>query len=187
MQSERYIELHGWDSRNQAWSGPDELSYSLKGGRRILDGLREGGGCWHGELRVKAPQVPPLTFYAQVYDLGDGCVATLDMEGSPGGPLEVVLVIPAERRSMVRPEMAFEFAAYLRFLEGPVSRGSEMAIFDRVERTLRETDARTTIVFSMETRFAGPEVHILTAQACERLAMAMVAWAGEKHAAGGKA
>jgi hypothetical protein len=64
--------------------------------------------------------------------VGDAGLAVIDLEGSPGGPLEVTLVVPAHRRTRVRRDFAFEFAAFLRFLEGPESSGSELAIHDYI-------------------------------------------------------
>ncbi len=180
---ERRIELYTWDSRGRMWSGPDEIAYSLKGSRRILDGLRELNGSWHGDLELKAPGLPSMKLFAYVRDLGDSCMATLDLEGMSGGPAEVLLVVPAERRAELRLEFAFEFTAFLRFLEGPVSQGTEQALHDGVDRILRDAAQETTIVISVETRFIASDVHILTAHACERLAMGMVAWAREEHAA----
>ena len=147
--------------------------------------MRELAGCWHGKLRAHGPGAPPLTLCAQIYDLGDAGLATVDMEGSPGGPLEIVLVVPAARRSRIRPELSFEFASYTRFLEGAESQGTEIAIHDHVERTLHETDPATTVVISVETRFVPSEVRVLIADAAERLTMALIAWLEEKdHSAG---
>ncbi|MBZ5584965.1 MAG: hypothetical protein LAQ30_22695 [Acidobacteriia bacterium] len=174
------IELHGWDSRSRAWHGPDEISFTLAGTRRILNKLRELAGCWHGKLQAQGPGVPPLTFCAQIYDLGDAGLATVDMEGSPAGPLEIMLAIPPQRRARLRPELAFEFASYLRFLEGPESQGVEMAIHDHVENAIRESDPATTLLISVEMRFLTPEVHILVADAAGKLAMSLIAWLAEK-------
>ncbi len=91
-----------------------------------------------------------------------------------------MLVIPPQRREQLRPELAFEFASYLRFLEGPESQGVEMAIHDHVESAIRESDPETTLVISVETRFLTSEVHILIADAAEKLAMSLIAWLREK-------
>jgi hypothetical protein len=123
-----------------------------------------------------------LDFCASIYDLGDAGVAIIDLESAPGGPLEVTLVVPAHRRARVRNDFAFEFAAFLRFLEGPESSGSELAIHDHIHRVLRETGAATTLVFSIETRFLESEVQILIAEQVERLAISMIAWMTEKDA-----
>ena len=183
VQHQPYVALHGWDSRGQEWHGPDELAYTLSGSRQILRKLRPLASSWHGRLHAQMPGHLSLNLCASIHDLGDAGLAVIDLEGSPGGPLEVTLVVPAHRRTRVRKEFAFEFAAFLRFLEGPESSGSELAIHDYIQRVLRETDAATTLVFSIETRYLEREVQILIAQQVERLAISMIAWMTEKDAA----
>ena len=181
-----YIALHGWDSRDQVWHGPDELTYVLSGSREILRKLRPLASSWHGRLHAQMPGQLSLKFCASIHDLGDVGLAIIDLEGSPGGPLEVTLVVPANRRARVRKDFAFEFAAFLRFLEGPESSGSELPIHDYIHRVLSEADAAATLVFSIETRFLEREVQILIAEQVERLAISMIAWMNEKddsHAA----
>ena len=92
------IEWHGWDSTSGAWHGPDELDFSLAGCRGILGRLRQFSSSWTGRLGVPAAGRMPLSLWASVRDLGDAGLAVLDADGSPGGPLEVVLVAPVQRR-----------------------------------------------------------------------------------------
>jgi hypothetical protein len=179
-QHEPRIALHGWDSREHVWHGPDELSNAPIGSRDILRKLRPLASSWHGKLHTQMSGRLSLDFCASVHDLGDSGLATIDLEGSPGGPLEVTLVVPAHRRALVRKDFPFEFAAFLRFLEGPESSGSELAIHDYVHRVLSEVTAATTLVFSIETRFLEREVQILIAEQVERLALSMIAWMNEK-------
>jgi len=181
-QHEPCVSLHGWDSRGQVWHGPDELAYTLSGSRQILRRLRPLASSWHGRLCAQMRGQLTLSFCVSIHDLGDAGLAIIDLEGSPGGPLEVTLVVPAHRRARVRKDFAFEFAAFLRFLEGPESSGSELAIHDYIHRVLRETGAGTTLVFSIETRFLESEVQILIAEQVERLAMSMIAWMTGKDA-----
>ena len=107
------------DSGAGAWHGPTELTFTLRGCGRILSQLRELPGSWYGKLRTEAPEEPPLGFHVSIHDLGDAGLALLDIEGSPGGPLEVVLAIPAQRRARIRPDLAFEFVAFLGLSERP--------------------------------------------------------------------
>jgi hypothetical protein len=181
-QREPRVALHGWDSRGQVWHGPDELAYALNGSKEILRKLRTSAGSWHGRLHAQMAGQLALDFCASIYDLGDAGVASIDLESAPGGPLEVTLVVPAHRRARVRKDFAFEFAAFLRFLEGPESSGSELAIHDYIHRVLSETGSATTLVFSIETRFLESEVQILIAEQVERLAISMIAWMTEKDA-----
>jgi hypothetical protein len=182
MGREQLVELHGWDSRAGAWHGPTELRFTLRGCGRILSQLREMPGSWYGKLRTEAPGEPPLVFHVSIHDLWDSGLGLLDISGSPGGPLEVILAIPAQRRARIRPEMAFEFAAFLGFLRGLENPGSEMAIHDYIQRVLAEADATSTLVFSIETRFMVPESRMLISEQAERLAMSMIGWMAEKDA-----
>jgi len=182
MRRERLVELHGWDSRAGAWHGPTELACTLRGCGRILSQLRELPGSWYGKLRTEEPEEPALGFHVSIHDLWDAGLALLDIEGSPGGPLEVILAIPAQRRARIRPEFAFEFVAFLGFLKGLEYPGSEMAIHDYIQRVLGEADEPSNLVFSIETRFFVPESRILISEQAERLAMSMIAWMAEKDA-----
>jgi len=182
-QREPCVALHGWDSLSQVWHGPDELAYTLSGSREILRKLRPLASSWHGRLHAQMAGRLSLNLCASIHDLGDAGLAIIDVEGSPGGPLEVTLVVPAHRRARVRKDFAFEFAAFLRFLEGPESSGSELAIHDYIHRVLSETGSATTLVFSIETRFLDSELQILIAEQVERLAISMIAWMTEKDAA----
>jgi hypothetical protein len=184
-QPEGRVELHGWDCLAGAWHGPTELALTLRGCGRILSQLRELPGSWYGKLRAEAPEEPALDFHVSIHDLWDAGLALLDIEGSPGGPLEVVLAIPARRRARIRPDLAFEFVAFLAFLKGLEKPGSEMAIHDYILRALGEADGTSTLVFSIETRFVVPESRMSISEQAERLAMCMIAWMEEKDAAAG--
>lgn len=176
------IELHGWDPQLRAWHGPDELAFRLNGSRRILQKLRQLQGSWYGRLRAQVQGPLSFSFCGAIHDLGDAGVATIDLEGSPAGPLSVLLVVPAQRRARVRQDFAFEFVSFLRFQEGRESSGSEYPIHEYVHRVLAESGPATTLVFSIETRFVEPEVMILLSEQVERLTMSMIAWMAEKDA-----
>lgn len=180
--SEPRIELHGWDARGQVWHGPDELTYNLDQSRHILRKLRQLPGSWYGRLRALTPGQMPLGFYAAIHDLGDAGLAILDLEGSPGGPMEATLVVPSQRRARVREEFAFEFVSFLRFQEGLAASGSELAIHDYIQLVLTETPKTTGLVFSVETQPIEPELRIPISHQVERLAMSMIGWMAEKDA-----
>ena len=115
-----------------------------------------------------------MRFCACVHDLGDAGLGMLDLEGSPGGPLQFILVAPARCRHKLRPDMAFEFSAFVRFLGGPESIGNELALHDHIESALQGS-TNATLVFSVETQSLLPEVQILLAQQAERLTFGIVA------------
>jgi hypothetical protein len=89
-------------------------------------------------------------------------------------------VVPVERRPRIRPELAFEFVSFLRFLEGAQSLGTEMAIHDHIQHALAGPAPPATLVFSIETRTVAPDTHLLIAQQTEKLAMSMIQWMAEK-------
>jgi len=174
------IEWHGWDSTSGAWHGPDELDFSLAGCRGILGRLRQFSSSWTGRLGVPAAGRMPLSLWASVRDLGDAGLAVLDADGSPGGPLEVVLVAPVQRRPRLRAELAFEFVSYLTFLEGAASSGRELVLHEYIERTLAEPAGAGALIFSIENRPLEPDVQYLVSEQAERLAMSMIAWMAER-------
>jgi hypothetical protein len=178
--SSHKVELHGWDAAEAAWHGPHEFDCRPEGCRGILSKLRELPGSWYGRMRTRVAGGPELSFRACMYDLGDAGLAVLDLEGSAGGPLLNSLVVPEQRRERVRPELAFEYVSYLRFLEGPSGAGSELAMHDYIERALRESDRQKSLVFAVESRFIEPETHIAICEQSARLSTCLLAWLSEK-------
>ena len=176
------IELHGWDAPTQTWHGPDELAYNVAPCRRILNQLRRLPGSWYGRLQSHRPDELALNFRASIHDLGDAGLAVIDMEGSPGGPLQIVLVVPARRLARIRPDLAFEFVSFVRFLEGPETLGAELAIHDRIQQVLSHAGEPRNLVFSIESRHVLPEYRIALSEHVERLATSMIAWTTEKDA-----
>ena len=186
MSHER-IELHGWDAQARAWHGPDEMAFSLRGCRDLLHKLQEVPGSWYGRLRAHAPGEMPLHIRASVHDLGDAGLAVLYIEGSPGGPMEIILVVPAQRRAKLRQDLAFEFVSFLRFVEGPESLGVEIAVHDYVERVLHEGGDPATLIFTVETLSITPDAHLPLSQQAEKLAASMIAWMAAKDGHGTEA
>lgn len=131
-------------------------------------------------LRSKVPGEPSFAFRASFHDLADAGLGTIDLDGSPGGPLQIILVVPVARRMRSRPELAFEFASFLRFLDGPEPSGAELAIHDHIERVLEQARGAATLVFSIETRSVVPEVRMHLSQQAEKLITAMIACMAQK-------
>ncbi len=93
----------------------------------------------------------------------------------------MVLVVPACRRAKVRPELAFEFVSFVRFLEGPDAPGTELAIHDYIQQVLEKPADGSTLVFSIEARPLLPELHMPIAQHAEHIAMSMIEWMSQKE------
>jgi len=169
------IEMYGWDPDAFAWYGPHELAFRPADCRHTIRKLLEAPGSWHGLLRSSVPGEPSFTFRASFHDLADAGLGTIDLDGSPGGPLQIILVIPAARRTRVRPELAFEFTSFLRFLDGPEAAGAELPIHDHIQRVMELPPDPATLVFSIETRSVVPEVRLPLSQQAEKLITAMIA------------
>ncbi len=122
----RRIELHGWDPEAFGWHGPDELAFRPAGCRGLIRKLLDLPGSWHGMLRAKVAGEPSLSFRASFHNLADAGLGTIDLDGSPGGPMQIILVVPFPGPTRLRPELAFEFASFVRFLEGPETTGTEL-------------------------------------------------------------
>src|SRR6266567_4983432 len=143
----RGIELHGGDPEAFGWHGPDELAFRPAGCRGLIRKLLDLPGSWHGMLRAKVAGEPSLSFRASFHNLADAGLGTIDLDGSPGGPMQIILVVPFPGRTRIRPELAFEFASFVRFLEGPETTGTELAIHDYIQRVLEQATGAATLVF----------------------------------------
>ncbi len=168
------LEIHGWDARERQWHAPALLEYSLKECGPIARRLRDLSGSWYGRLSADVPGEPRLSFIACVHDLEDCALGVLDLHGEEGGPLHFVLVAPGRRRQRARPELAFEFVSFVRFLQGGDGSGVELALHDYIEETLRGSGSEN-LVFSVESRPLLPEVQLLVSQQAERLSLGIVA------------
>ncbi len=169
------INLHGWDSSAQDWHGPDELTFSLAGCANIVRKLRQLPGSWYGTLQEECAGELPVKFAASIQDLGDAGLGIVDLDGSPRGPAHIVLVVPSQRRVKLRPEFAFEFTSYAKFLSGAEAAGWELAIHNYIEKVLAGPADSGTAVFSIETPHAAPELKLHFAQSAGKLAMSMIA------------
>lgn len=168
------LEIHGWDARERQWHAPAVIGHTLKGCGAVARRMRQSSGSWYGRMLADVPGEPRLSFTACVHDLGDCGLGILDIEGSEGGPLLFVLVVPEQRRGKNRPELAFEFLSFVRFLQGPEYQQTELALLEYIETALH-TASNGHLVLSIESRPLDAEMQLLVSQQAERLAMAMVA------------
>jgi len=177
------IQSHGWDAHTQSWRGPDEFEFKLEDSRHLLQRLRRSAGAWHGKLTCRFPGEMPASFFTTIYDLGDSGVAMIDLEDSGGPPVEILAVVPHHRVSKIRTEFAFEFVSFLRFVR-VAGTGSELAIHDYIEQTLREADGSSSLVFSIDAGVIPLEMSLVMSVQSERLAAGMLQWLSEKDRAG---
>ena len=170
-------QLYGWDARLRFWHGPDEMDTAAgNGSRRLVDALRRSSGkSWYGPVQSAASGGAPARFFAVVQDLGDAAVGTLYCGESKTGPAEIVAVLPAARRSRLRPEFAFEFLAFASFV-GSVAGETDMEIHNHLAAALAETPASDSLVFSIATGLLDGDADYLLSSAVEKIALARLHW-----------
>ena len=141
------VHLYGWDSRSETWSGPNELGCRSLPDRRLLQALRAAPGkSWYGPVNCCISGEPAARFFALVHDLSDCAIASIYCDESKAGPAEILAVIPADRRSHLRDEFAFEFLAFARFL-GSLSAGAELQVHDAIASAIADQRDSTTPCF----------------------------------------
>ena len=113
------VHLYGWDSQNEIWHGPTEFGGENAPDKRLLRALRSaasnGSNAWYGPVHCCASGEPMARFFVLVHDLCDSSIALIYCNDSKAGPAEILAVVPANRRSHLRDEFAFEFVAFARF------------------------------------------------------------------------
>jgi hypothetical protein len=170
---------YGWDSRTETWHGPNTLSFPLAPARRLLQALQSASGrSWYGPVTCCAPGEPDARFFALVHDLSDCGMAMVYCDESRMGPAEIVVVIPPGRRTRLRPDFAFEFLAFARFM-GAVGAGAELQIHDGIAAALAATATAETLVFSISSGLWPQDLEHVLSRCVEKLTVAMGQWLWE--------
>src|ERR1035438_9771735 len=145
------IQCYGWDARSGTWHGPSQLNLAGARSKRFENGLIEApGSSWFGPVRCSAPGELATRFFVVAHDLADCAVAMIYCEESKAGPAEIVAVTPAERRSRLRQEFAFEFLAFAGFL-GSWGDGAELEVSEAIGAAIAESPVSESLVFSIST------------------------------------
>jgi hypothetical protein len=168
------VQLHGWDAQAESWHGPIPLDPG-KRGSSVTSKLRAARGAFQGKLRCSVPGLPCIEFPTAIYDLRDAGLAIVHLDGSHGGPVGIVAVIPRDRRPLLRQDFAFELMTVISFLGAPVNTGCELQINDHIEETLR-AEPSATQVFAVETAELSSDTSIVLSAHFEHLAAAILDW-----------
>jgi hypothetical protein len=177
---ESRIQLYGWDSRTETWSGPTGLSFSRRTSRRLLRALQATPGrSWYGPVSCTAPGEAPARFFSLIHALCDGAVATIYCNESRTGPVEIVVVVPPELRARLRPDFAFEFVAFARFL-GALSEGGALSVHDLIAAAIRATQPSEALVFSISTGLWTSDLDHILSSCVEKIALSMLEWVAER-------
>jgi hypothetical protein len=180
LDCERRIQLYGWDSRSETWNGPTGLSFPLRGSQRVLEALRATPGqSWYGPVNCGAPGQPQSRFFTVIHALCDSAVAMIYCNDSRTGPVEIVAVLPPELRARLRPEFAFEFVAFLRFLEA-LSESGALTVHDLITTGIVETHPSDALVFSISTGLWTSDQDLVLSACVETIAISMLQWIAER-------
>jgi hypothetical protein len=170
----RAVQLYGWDSETRNWSGPTELGSTVRGSKRLMEGLRNmSGRSWYGPLNCCSSGEPTARFFTVIHELCDCSMAMIYCNDSKAGPAALVVVVPAELRAGLRPDFAFEFLAFGRFL-GAISEAAAMTVHDRMADAIEETSGSDSLVFAVGTGlWASDRDHVLS-QCIETIAVSLL-------------
>ena len=175
------IQLYGWDSRTETWSGPTGLGPAGRASRRLLSSLRTmQGRSWYGPMQCASPGEPPARFFVTVHHLPDCAVAMVYCGESKAGPAEVLAVVPAELRPRLRSEFAFEFLAFASFL-GAVSESAAATLQERITAAMDESSPDDSLVFSLCTGLWPSDRDAALSQCIETIAGSVLPWLAERR------
>lgn len=170
------VHLYGWDARTESWNGPTGLDFSHRGSRHLVQALQAApGGSWYGPVSCNLPGEAPARFFSLIHALGDCAVAMIYCNDSRTGPVEIVTVVPPELRARLRPDFAFEFVAFARFL-GAVSEAGALTLHDLMESAIRGSEASEALVFSIGTGLWTSDLDHVLSCCVEKVALSMLEW-----------
>jgi hypothetical protein len=174
--AEAEIVCYGWDSPTETWRGPDTLNLPIAPARRLLQVLQSAAGpSWYGPVTCCAPGEPEARFFALVHDLADCGMAMIYCDESKMGPAEILVVIPPERRARLRPDFAFEFLAFARFMNA-ASAGAELQLHDGIAAAINAAAGSDTVVFSVSSGMWPHDLEHVLSRCVEKVAVAMCQW-----------
>jgi hypothetical protein len=173
------MQWYGWDSRTETWHGPSELHLATLPAKKLLRELRSAPGhSWYGPVTCDAAGGPEGKFFALIHDLSDCAMAQIYCDESKVGPAELLTVIPPWRRARLRPEFAFEFLAYCRFL-GSVSAAAEFQLHEAITAALAEAPASEALVLSINSGTWPSDQDYVLSSCIEQVAVAVCQWLPE--------
>ena len=181
------IHLYGWDSPSETWHGPNELSGCGPPDKRLLQALRAvPGTSWYGPVSCYTSGAPATRFFVLVHDLSDCALASIYCDESKAGPAEILTVIPADRRSHLRDDFAFEFLAFARFL-GSLSAGAALQVHDAIASAIADQRDPKTFVFSISSGLWPSDLDPVLSRCVEKVAVTLCQWLDDSSASGRRA
>ena len=177
---ETLVQLYGWDARSSTWHGPNEFSAGETPSVSMLEGLREAlGQSWYGLVQCPSRRGPAAKFFTLVHEGADCATAMIYCNESKTGPVEIVAVLPAGRREQLRPDFAFEFLSFARFL-GAISAESELPLHEAITAAIGETDDSHSLVLSLGSGLWPVDDDHVLSECVEKVAVTLLAWMAER-------
>jgi len=105
---------------------------------------------WYGPVNCLSGREPVTRLFVLVHKFADCATAMIYCDESTTGPAEILVVLPAQRRSRLRPEFVFEFLSFVRFL-GAVDAGAELHVHDAITAAIAETRGSDSLIFSISS------------------------------------
>ena len=131
--------------------------------------------------KVAAPGGPATRFFVLVHDLADCAIASIYCDESKAGPAEILAVLPADRRSHLRDEFAFEFLAYAGFL-GSLGAGAELHVHDAVASAIADQHDSKTLIFSISSGLWPNDCDAVLSCCAEKIAVTLCQWLDKSSA-----
>ncbi|MFN7996477.1 MAG: hypothetical protein U0Q18_22890 [Bryobacteraceae bacterium] len=176
------VQVYGWDARSRIWSGPTELNNPTGLSQRILKSLREAPcGSWYGPLKCGLSGQPSARLFALAHDLSDSGLGMIYCDETRTGPAGIISVIPSCLRPRLRPDFAFEFVGFARFI-GALSEDSALTVHDLIQAAIAETEPPDGLAFSLSTETWASDLDHVLSECVEQMALGMMQWISERHA-----
>jgi hypothetical protein len=137
------------------------------------------GRSWYGPVNCNVPGEAPTRFFSLIHALCDCAVAMIYCNDSRTGPVEIVAVVPPELRARVRPDFAFEFVAFARFL-GALSEEGALTVHDLIAAAIRESPSSEALVFCVSTGLWTSDLDHVLSCCVEKIALSMLEWVAER-------
>ena len=176
----RLVQLYGWDSRSSTWHGPSEFRSGVRPPARLLNALRGvAGPSWYGPVSCCSSDEPATRFFAMVHAFPDCATAMIYCNESKAGPAEIVAALPAQHRSRLRPEFAFDFLSFASFL-GSVEAASQVHVHEAINAALAETPDSASLVFSIGSGLWPSDREYVLSECVAKIAVALLEWLEER-------
>ena len=173
---ELVVHWYAWDAYTASWSGPNVAHLTRTDARHLARELRSSpGSSWYGPLICMAPGEPEHRMFTLIHDVGDCAVALLYCDESKTGPIEIVIVVPAHRRTLLRPDFGFEVLAFAAFLRA-IPQDAELAIHDGMSAAINDADGTESLVFSISTGLWPSDCDLALSRCTENIAIATMDW-----------